>query len=429
MFERITLMNYGTSAFVAPLRIEVAADFRDMFEVRGQVRAARGKLLDPEASLGPQRRGVQLRRARQAGAQVGHRVLATRRRTWTAPRSSSFCSWCRASSESLFIEVGSEPGAPALARTASRCGGEGAQAHAVARPAWCARAQQRAAVRCLDATLARGPGAADERAGNRAVSVRGHPVVLDALRPRCGDHRAADPVARSRASRAACSASSPRTRRRKSRRSWIRRPARSCTRRASGEMSALRELPFGRYYGGVDTTPLFVMLAGAYARRTGDAAFVDTLWPALLAATGWIERVCDANPRRLPRLCARRIHRPVEPGLEGQRGLGLPCGRALPARARSRSSKSRVMRTRPFARWPNSRSCGATRPACKCGPGVRRACSAAVEAKFWMEDQGFYGIAVDGDGALCAVRSSNPGPLVVLRIAECSARGGGGRRS
>ena len=51
-----------------------------------------------------------------------------------------------------------------------------------------------------------------------------------------------------------------------------------------GEMSELRELPFGLYYGGVDTTPLFVMLAGAYARRTGDIAFVDSLWPAMVAA-------------------------------------------------------------------------------------------------------------------------------------------------
>ena len=31
------------------------------------------------------------------------------------------------------------------------------------------------------------------------------------------------------------------------------------------KMARLRELPFGRYYGGVDTTPLFVALAGAYA--------------------------------------------------------------------------------------------------------------------------------------------------------------------
>ena len=39
-----------------------------------------------------------------------------------------------------------------------------------------------------------------------------------------------------------------------------------------GEMAALKEIPFGLYYGGVDTTPLFVALAGAYADRTGDLA-------------------------------------------------------------------------------------------------------------------------------------------------------------
>ena len=39
-----------------------------------------------------------------------------------------------------------------------------------------------------------------------------------------------------------------------------------------GEMAVLRELPFGRYYGGVDTTPLYIYLASAYAdahRRHG----------------------------------------------------------------------------------------------------------------------------------------------------------------
>ena len=62
-----------------------------------------------------------------------------------------------------------------------------------------------------------------------------------------------------------------------------------------GEMVGLRELPFGRYYGGVDTTPLFVMLAGAYATRTGDLAFVDELWPSLRAAMAWIESARAAD--------------------------------------------------------------------------------------------------------------------------------------
>ncbi len=38
-----------------------------------------------------------------------------------------------------------------------------------------------------------------------------------------------------------------------------------------GEMADLGEVPFRRYYGSVDSTPLFVMLAGAYLERTGDA--------------------------------------------------------------------------------------------------------------------------------------------------------------
>ena len=48
-----------------------------------------------------------------------------------------------------------------------------------------------------------------------------------------------------------------------------------------GEMAAMKEIPFGLYYGGVDTTPLFVALAGAYLRRTDDVALIGELWPAL----------------------------------------------------------------------------------------------------------------------------------------------------
>ena len=53
-------------------------------------------------------------------------------------------------------------------------------------------------------------------------------------------------------------------------------------------MAALKEVPFGAYYGGVDTTPLFVALAGAYLRRTDDVAFVGGSGPLSSApAVGW----------------------------------------------------------------------------------------------------------------------------------------------
>src|SRR6266487_2792614 len=51
-----------------------------------------------------------------------------------------------------------------------------------------------------------------------------------------------------------------------------------------GEMAALREVPFGLYYGSVDSTPLFVLLAGLYAERTGDLETLRELWPAIEAA-------------------------------------------------------------------------------------------------------------------------------------------------
>ena len=63
----------------------------------------------------------------------------------------------------------------------------------------------------------------------------------------------------------------------------------------SGEMAALNEMPFGRYYGSVDATPLFVALAGAYYERTGDIAFVKTVWPNILSALEWMTTFGDKD--------------------------------------------------------------------------------------------------------------------------------------
>ncbi len=63
----------------------------------------------------------------------------------------------------------------------------------------------------------------------------------------------------------------------------------------SGEMAALREVPFGLYYGSVDATPLFVLLAGLYGERTGDFDTVEALWPAIEAALGWIDGLGDPD--------------------------------------------------------------------------------------------------------------------------------------
>src|ERR1041385_4744837 len=63
----------------------------------------------------------------------------------------------------------------------------------------------------------------------------------------------------------------------------------------AGEMAALGEVPFRLYYGTVDATPLFVLLAGAYLDRTGDRETIEELWPTIEAALGWIDRYGDAD--------------------------------------------------------------------------------------------------------------------------------------
>src|SRR3954447_23870961 len=62
-----------------------------------------------------------------------------------------------------------------------------------------------------------------------------------------------------------------------------------------GEMAALHEVPFAKYYGSVDATPLFVLLAGLYVERTGDEETLAELWPAIEAALRWIDGPGDPD--------------------------------------------------------------------------------------------------------------------------------------
>ena len=62
-----------------------------------------------------------------------------------------------------------------------------------------------------------------------------------------------------------------------------------------GEMAELGEVPFKRYYGSVDSTPLFVMLAGAYLQQTDDRPTLQKLLPNLEAALTWIDDYGDRD--------------------------------------------------------------------------------------------------------------------------------------
>src|SRR5438132_11019626 len=62
-----------------------------------------------------------------------------------------------------------------------------------------------------------------------------------------------------------------------------------------GEMAALREIPFDLYYGSVDATPLFVVLAGAYFACTHDLPFIRSIWPHIDFALRWLDNYGDLD--------------------------------------------------------------------------------------------------------------------------------------
>ncbi|AEV16181.1 Amylo-alpha-16-glucosidase [Thermus sp. CCB_US3_UF1] len=57
-----------------------------------------------------------------------------------------------------------------------------------------------------------------------------------------------------------------------------------------GELSRTGKVPFARYFGTVDATPLFLVLLGRYLELTGDLALVRELRPAWESALAWLSR-------------------------------------------------------------------------------------------------------------------------------------------
>ncbi|HEX6509096.1 MAG TPA: glycogen debranching N-terminal domain-containing protein, partial [Chloroflexota bacterium] len=63
----------------------------------------------------------------------------------------------------------------------------------------------------------------------------------------------------------------------------------------TGELARLMEIPFGLFYGSVDSTPLFLLLVAEYLTWTGDLALYRQIKPNLDAAWQWIAAYGDID--------------------------------------------------------------------------------------------------------------------------------------
>ena len=112
-----------------------------------------------------------------------------------------------------------------------------------------------------------------------------------------------------------------------------------------GEMAALREVPFAQYYGSVDATPLFVLLAGLYSERTGDDETIEELWPAIEAALRWIDGPGDPDGDGFVEYQRATEEGLAQSGLEGFLRRDLPCRRHA-RRRQHRAARGAGLRVR-----------------------------------------------------------------------------------
>jgi len=183
-----------------------------------------------------------------------------------------------------------------------------------------------------------------------------------------------------------------------------------------GEMAALGEVPFARYYGSIDSTPLFIMLAAAYYARTGDLDLVRALWPNIEAALGWMTEYGDIDGDGFLEYSRQSVN-----GLTNQ-GWKDSADSVFHDDGRLAEAPIALAEVQAYA---HAAYRGAAALAVALGHVGRAAAlneradrlQQRFEAAFWIETLGTYALALDGDKRPCRVRASNAGHVLLGGLA------------
>jgi glycogen debranching enzyme len=434
LYEALTLTNYGSSEAEVPLSVSFTADFKDMFEVRGTHRDRHGSIAPPAVDAGAVR-------LRYDGLDGVERALAIRfepepdalsvdRADYTLTIAAQACVSIYLTAEATIETLRAD--APSASSPAQ------ALAQTPEAPAAAGRAALRAALvdvhramRARRATIARvrtsNPlfnawldrslsdlGLLTTQLDTGPYPYAGIPwfstpfgrdAIVTSLQMLWLQPSLARGVLRFLAAHQARETSAFRDA----------EPGKIMHEFRRSEMAATGEVPFALYYGGVDTTPLFVVLAGAYVEHTGDDALIDELWPALERAMQWVTDTCDRNPYGL-----LDYQRTSERGLANQ-GWKDSHDSVFHADGRFPDGPIALVEVQAYAcgaldamsafSQRRGHAADATRYALRA-----RALREQVEALFWMPEANFYGIALDGHGELCRVLASNAGHLLAFGL-------------
>ena len=183
----------------------------------------------------------------------------------------------------------------------------------------------------------------------------------------------------------------------------------------SGEMAALGEVPFARYYGTADATPLFVMLAHAYFERTGDRAFIGKLWPHVLAALDWMQRDGDPDGDGFIEYSRRSAIGLVQQGWKDSSDSVFHADGTL---AEPPIALCEIQGY-AYAAWRGATALAEMRGDDRLAAAWRDRAGrlrTRFDEAFWCEDLGTYALALDGGKRPCRVRTSNPGHCLLTGI-------------
>ena len=183
------------------------------------------------------------------------------------------------------------------------------------------------------------------------------------------------------------------------------------------EMARLGEVPFGRYYGSVDATPLFITLAGAYFDRTADRPFLEKLWPHLQRALTWIDRFGDVDGDGFVEY-ARHSHKGlVQQGWKDSNDSVFYSDGKIAEPPIALCEVQGYVYAAKLAAARLSRTLGDLDGCCELEVQAE-SLRTQFEQKFWCDDLGTYALALDGSKRACRVRTSNAGHCLYTGIAS-----------
>jgi glycogen debranching enzyme len=185
----------------------------------------------------------------------------------------------------------------------------------------------------------------------------------------------------------------------------------------TGEMAQIGEVPYRRYYGSADATPLFLVLAAAYFARTGDIEFMRSIWSNIQMALDWIANFGD--PDRDGFVEYARVS---SGGLVNQ-GWKDSDDSVFHADGRLATGPIALCEIQGYV-YCAKRGISAVAEAL----GYKEhshalirdaeALGARFQEAFWCEEIGMYALALDAEKRKCRVRSSNAGQCLFTGIAD-----------